>query len=111
MYVYSAGMIFYVIQRRQHPNKDVHRNKIEVTRYCQQTIHTNLKHLSLNCVDHDPHKRSQMLEVRNTLQELLNKRAAAKIAQDVATVSKIYKCRTFFDNISDFEPLTDVANF
>ena len=52
-----------------------------------------------------------MLEVRGTLQDLLSKRNVVKIVQNLATVMKTYKCKTFVDNISDFVPLTDVAHF
>ena len=112
MDVYSVGMIFYVILRRQHPSRDVFRNKEEITRYCQQRIiHIELKQLILKCVDHVYQKRPKMLEVRDALQDLLSKRDAAEIARNVAAVLKTYKCKTFVDNISDFVSLANVFHF
>ena len=109
--VFSVGMIFYVILRREHPNIDILRNREDVTRYCQQSlINRDLKQLTLKCVEHNPSKRPQMLEVRNKLHSLLNEQNASEIAADVATVLKTYTCNTFVKITSEFVHLDHAAN-
>ena len=111
MDVFSVGMIFYVILRREHPNIDVDRNREDVTRYCQQSlINRDLKQLALKCVEHYHLKRPQMLEVRDKSHSLLNEQNASEIAADVATVLKTYTCNTFVEITSDFVHVDHAVN-
>ena len=113
MDVYSFGMTFFAILRRQHPSIDVNRNKEEVTNYCKHLPFQqwDFKQLIIKCVDHDPTKRPEMLEVRNKLKRLLGKHDDAVIAKNVADVLKTYKSKSFVDSLSDFTPLKNASDF
>ena len=111
MDVYSIGMIFYVILRRQPPWEDVLRNNEEIARFCQQPSQENLKRLTLQCTDHDHLKRPNMQTVRDELQSLLYKEDSAEIVQSVAEVLKSYKCKSFIGSTSSWLSLANVDNF
>ena len=110
MDVYSVGMIFYAIMRRQHPCKCTN-GKSEVKSFCQPSskpCHEHLKQFTLQCIHQDAEQRPKMLKVRNDLQSVLRSQEVVKIAEQVADVLRTFKFKNFVDS-SELVTLTDVS--
>ena len=109
--VYSVGMIFYIVIRRQKILRDVNQSKNEVIRYCQfpsKPLHAKLKKIIPRCIDWVDENRPTMLEMRDILHTSLRNEDTTCVAQMVANVLKTYKFKSFIDS-AKFVALDDVS--
>ena len=109
--VYSVGMIFYIVIRRQKILRDVNQSKNEVIRYCQfpsKPLHAKLKKIIPRCIDWVDENRPTMLEMRDMLHASLFNKDTTCVAQMVANVLKTYEFERFIDS-AKFVALNDVS--
>ena len=117
MDVYSVGMIFSGVLRRQRPTENVGLNRDQIIQYCLQStskqgpIVSTLRNMMLKCTNHDAQQRPKITEVRDELNTLLCTQNPVEIAQGVTDVLKTYNCKHFIDYSTDFVPLADVDSF
>ena len=117
--VYSVGIMFFVIFRRQNPTKNIDRNTKEILRYCRNFDRTSVKssviktvkQLIQKCTDHNSQQRPDMLEVRDELQNLLSNQDSAEIVLEAVDVLRALKRLKYSINHSSFVCLADIENF